>query len=442
MIIVDTALERRELEGNPVRVAMVGAGFMARGIALQMLTASRGMRLVAIANRTVDKAERAYREAGAEAVSTVSTLEELERAIREQRYAVTADPLLLTAAEGVDVILEVTGDVEYSAHVAVSAIDHGKHLVLMNAELDSTVGPLLKVRADRAGVVVTNSDGDQPGVIMNLYRFVRSIGLRPVLAGNVKGLQDVRRTPETQAAFAAKYGQNPRMVTSFADGTKVSFEMAVVANGTGLRSGRRGMYGPRAEHVNDSPGLFPMEQMLNGGLVDYVLGAQPGPGVFVLGHMDHPIQQHYLELYKLGDGPLYTFYTPYHLCHFEAPLTAARAALFQDAALTPLGAPVCDVIATAKRDLRAGEVLDGIGGFDSYGELENADVVRDERLLPMGLAGGCRLVRDIPMDRALTYDDVELPEGRLSDQLRAEQEAYFADAAGQPSGPLAEAATR
>lgn len=184
MIIVDTALERRELEGNPVRVAMVGAGFMASGIALQMLTASRGMRLVAIANRTVDKAERAYREAGAEAVSTVSTLEALERAIREGRYAVTADPLLLTAAEGVDVILEVTGDVEHSARVAVSAIDHGKHLVLMNAELDSTVGPLLKVRADRAGVVVTNADGDQPGVIMNLFRFVRSIGLRPVLAGN------------------------------------------------------------------------------------------------------------------------------------------------------------------------------------------------------------------------------------------------------------------
>ena len=430
MIIVDSALERREAEGNPVRVAMIGAGFMGSGIALQMLTAKRrGMRLVAISNRTIEKAERAYLDADAGVVERVQDRRGLEDAIARERFAITDDPMLLCEADGIDAIIEVTGDVELGAQVTLRAIEHGKHVVLMNAELDATVGPILKTYADRSGVVLTNSDGDQPGVIMNLYRFVQSIGFEPVLAGNVKGLQDVRRTPETQQGFAEQHGQNVHMVTSFADGTKVSLEMAIVANGTGLRSGRRGMYGPSCDHVNDSPALFPEEQLLGGGLVDYVLGAQPSPGVFVIGHHEHPVQQRYMDLYKMGDGPLYVFYTPYHLCHFEAPTSAARAVLFQDAALTPLAGPVCDVVATAKRDLAAGEVLDSIGGFMTYGELENHDAAEAEHLLPMGLATGCRLVRDVAIDQTLTYGDVELPEGRLSDRLRAEQTERFAPAA-------------
>jgi predicted homoserine dehydrogenase-like protein len=198
-----------------------------------------------------------------------------------------------------------------------------------------------------------------------------------------------------------------------------------VANGTGFRVGKRGMYGPYCAHVNDALTLFPMDQLLNGGLVDYIVGAQPASGVFVLGYNEHPLQQRYLKYYKMGDGPFYVFYTPYHLCHLEVPLTVARAVLFQDAALTPLAGPVCDVITAAKRDLKAGEMLDGIGGFTSYGLLENSEVCRTENLLPMGLSEGCRLRRDIPKDQVVTYDDVELPEGRLCDKLRAEQTTYF-----------------
>jgi predicted homoserine dehydrogenase-like protein len=219
------------------------------------------------------------------------------------------------------------------------------------------------------------------------------------------------------------------MVTSFADGSKISFEQAIVANGTGMRVAKRGMHGPTVPGgtpLQEVAALYPLEDLLDGpGIVDYVVGAVPGPGVFVLGTHDHPQQKHYLNLYKLGEGPLYLFYTPYHLCHFEAPLTAARAALFNDAALTPLGAPCVDVIATAKIDLKAGETLDGIGYYMTYGECENSDVVRAERLLPMGLAEGCKLIRDVPKDQALTYDDVEVPTGRLSDKLRAEQDAHF-----------------
>ncbi len=425
MIIVDTALAKRDSEGNPVRVGMVGAGYMARGIAFQMLNGFKGMELVAISNRNPANAERAYREAGADSIKTVNNVAELEAAVVAGHYSITDDPSLLCEVDNIDVLIEVTGEIEFGAHVSMKAIKGRKHLVLMNAELDATVGPILKHYADKAGVVVTNADGDQPGVIMNLFRFVKTVGYNPVLAGNMKGLQDPYRTPKTQAGFAAEHKQKPQMVTSFADGTKISMEMAVVANATGFRVGKRGMYGPECSHVTEAPALFPLDQMLNGGIVDYVLGAEPGPGVFVLGYNDSPVLQPYMKYLKMGDGPIYTFYVPYHLCHVEVPLTAARAVLFHDAATTPLDGPVCDVIAVAKRDLKAGEVLDGIGGFTCYGVLDNYDVSRKENLLPMGLSEGCKLQTNVSIDRAITYDELELPAGRLCDKLRAEQDLRF-----------------
>lgn len=433
MIIVDRALEQRAAEGRPVRVAMIGAGFMARGIALQFLTAVQGMRLVAIANRRLAGAERAYREAGATETAVVSSVTQLEDVVARGRYAVTDDATLLCRAGNIDAILEVTGAVEFGARVVLEAIRHGKHVVMMNAELDGTLGPILKTYADRAGVVLTNADGDQPGVILNLYRFVRGIGVRPVLCGNIKGLHDPYRNPTTQEGFAKKWGQNPHMVTSFADGTKISFEQAIVANATGMRVARRGMFGPTVETntpITEAVNLYPQEALLDGpGIVDYVVGAAPSPGVFVLGTHDHPMQKHYLNLYKLGPGPFYCFYTPYHLCHFEVPMTVARAALFGDAAIAPLGGPLVDVVAAAKKDLKTGETLDGMGGYMTYGLAENSDVAAGERLLPIGLAEGCRLKRDVPKDAALTYEDIELPAGRLCDELRAEQNARWPAAA-------------
>ena len=429
MILVDNALAQRAADGNPIRVAMVGAGFMARGVALQMLTAVEGMRLVAVANRTIEKAMQAYSEAGADDLVTVTTVGELEDAIARDQFAVTDDALLVCRAENVDVVLEVTGAVEFGAQVATEAIRHGKHFVTMNAELDGTVGPILKKRADQAGVVYSVSDGDQPGVIMNLYRFVKGIGVRPVLCGNIKGLHDPYRNPTTQEGFAKRWGQNPYMVTSFADGTKISFEQAIVANATGMRVGQRGMFGPTVPSgtfISEVMDRYPLDALLDGpGIVDYVVGALPSPGVFVLGTHDHPVQQHYLNLYKLGEGPLYCFYTPYHLCHFEVPNTVARAALFGDAALAPKEGLCVEVVAAAKTDLKAGARLDGLGGYATYGLAENADTTVRERLLPIGLAEGCRLIRDVPRDAVLTYEDVELPVGRLCDALREEQAQHF-----------------
>jgi predicted homoserine dehydrogenase-like protein len=429
MILVDRALERRHGEGRPIRVGMVGAGFMGRGIALQILGPVQGMELVAIASRRFESAERAYREAGREETLAVDSVPALETAIARGIPAVADDPLLLCEAEGIDAVIEVTGTIELAAEVAARAIDHDRHVILMNAEVDATVGPILKRRADRAGVVLTGGDGDQPGVTMNLYRFVVGIGVRPVLCGNIKGLHDPYRNPTTQEEFARRWGQSPTMVTSFADGTKISFEQAITANATGMRVARRGMYGPTVPTgtpIEESVGWYPTDELLEGpGIVDYVVGASPNPGVFVLGTHDHPTQRHYLNLYKLGEGPLYCFYRPYHLCHFEVPNSVVRAVEFGDATIAPMAGPLVDVVATAKRDLQAGETIDGLGGYMTYGLCENAEAALSQGLLPIGLAEGCRLRADIRKDTLLTYADVELPAGRFADQLRHEQNAHF-----------------
>jgi predicted homoserine dehydrogenase-like protein len=323
----------------------------------------------------------------------------------------------------------VTGAIEFGAEVALKAIQHRKHLILMNAEVDGTIGPILKVYADKAGVILSGCDGDQPGVQMNLYRFVKMIGLTPLVCGNIKGLQDPYRNPTTQEGFAKKWGQNPAMVTSFADGSKISFEQAIVANATGMTVEMRGMRGGDFDgHVDDlcKANRYDVEKLKElGGVVDYVVKTRPSPGVFVLATHDDPKQRHYLNLYKLGEGPLYSFYTPYHLCHFEAPISLARAVLLKDAVMQPIGGPLVDVLTTAKIDLKAGQILDGIGYYMTYGQCEASTVVARDRLLPMGLAEGCKVKRDLPKDHVLTYHDVEIPPGRICDRLRAEQDQHF-----------------
>jgi predicted homoserine dehydrogenase-like protein len=425
MIIVDTALAKRFEAGNPVRVAMVGAGYMGRGIALQILSAMPGIRLVAISNRTLNEAERAYRDAGIESVRHISSQSALEQAISQGQYAVTDDPMLLCRAGQVEAIIETTGEVEFGAQVALEAIRNGKHLVLLNAEVDASIGPILKVYADRAGTVYTYSDGDEPGVAMNLFRFVQSVGYKPVLAGQIKGFLNRYRNPETQREFAAKHQQKPAMVASFADGSKLAIESAIMGNAMGFVPGRRGMYGHQCAHVKELLTKFSVNDFTNGGLVDFVLGAEPHTGAFVVGYNDHPVKRTYMSYFKMGDGPLYVFYTPYHLPHIQLPHSVARAVLFKDATLAPAGRPVCDTLAVAKRDLKAGEVLDGMGGFTCYGLVDSYEACRRDDLLPMALSVGCRLKHDVPKDQPIGYRDVELPKDRLCDKLRAEQTAYF-----------------
>jgi predicted homoserine dehydrogenase-like protein len=297
----------------------------------------------------------------------------------------------------------------------------------MNAEVDATLGPILRVYAEKHGQILSACDGDEPGVQMNLVRWVRGLGLRPRLIGNVKGLQDPYRNPTTQQGWAERWGQNAAMVTSFADGSKISFEQAIVANATGFGVLQRGMSrGMKYDgSIMDIAKLYDVDQLRAlGGAVDYTVGPALTK-VFVLAEHDDPKQRHYLNLYKMGEGPLYPFWIPYHLVHFECPNAIARVHIFRDELAPPLGGPVVEVCAVAKRDLKAGETLDEYGMYMTYGEAVNSDEMCRGRYLPEGLVLGCRLKRDIAMDQVLTYNDVDLPAGRLADRLRGEQYEHF-----------------
>ncbi len=427
MWIVDTALKACEELDQPIRVGIIGAGFMSQGLTNQIIHSTPGMRVVAIYNRRVERAIGVFQYAGLEDVAVADTQQQLDNAINCSKPVATQDVMLLARCEHIDVLVDVTGSVEFGAHVVLEAFKHGKDIILMNAELDATIGPILQTYADRYEVILTACEGDEPGLQMNLYRWVKGLGLTPRVLGNVKGLQDPYRNPTTQQGFAERWGQNPAMVTSFADGSKISFEQAVVANATGLKVKSRGM-SRGLQYLGDIMkigGLYDLEELRQlGGIIDYVVGT-PLTKVYCLAEHPDPKQRHYLNLYKMGEGPLYSFFIPYHLVHFEVPNAIARAVLFRDPVAKPLAGPVVEVCAVAKRDLKAGEVLDDYGMYMTYGETANVEEMSAGRYLPEGLVQGCRLTRDIIKDAVITYDDVVLPAGRLADQLRAEQYRKF-----------------
>lgn len=426
MIIVDTAIAKRLAEGKPIRVAMIGAGYSAKHICSQILSSFPVIHLAVIANKTPENAENVYGIAGVDSVERISSAVELDQIIAKRNYAVTEDPNVIFECDQIDAVIETTGEVEFGAWAALKSITSGKHTIVLNCEMDATVGPLLKTYADSQGVVYSNTDGDEPGVASNLARFVKTIGLEVVGAGNLKGFYDVHRTPETQREFAEKNNQKPRTMTSFVDGTKLSMELTVLANGLGFGVGKRGMYGPACDDVRTCLEHFPKDAFRPGeGIVDFLLGASPYTGAFVVGHSDHPLKQEYLQYLKMGNGPCYVFYTPFHLPQLEIPITVCRAVLLGDATVTPKGRPCCDAVAIAKKDLNVGEVLDGIGGYTAYALIDNFETCLEQNLLPMGVAESCRLIKDVPMDTPLTYADVELPKDRQIDGLRREMIQKF-----------------
>ncbi|HEY6945958.1 MAG TPA: hypothetical protein VI431_12520 [Candidatus Acidoferrum sp.] len=427
MIIVDDALKAREVEGRPIRVALLGAGFMSRGLANHIVHTKPGMRLVGVFNRGIQRAFDLCQYVGVTDVAAPCTQQEAELAISEGKIVVTDDAFLLARSTGIDILVDVTGSVEFGARVALEAFRHKKDVVLLNAEIDATIGPILQLYAEKHGVVLSACDGDEPGLQINLYRWVKGLGLTPRVIGNVKGLQDPYRNPTTQKGFAEKWGQNPAMVTSFADGSKISFEQAIVANATGFLVRSRGM--SRGMEYKDDVmkigKIYDIDEVRRlGGIVDYVVGT-PLTKLYVLAEHPDPKQQHYLNLYKMGDGPLYSFFTPYHLVHFDVPNAVARVALFRDSVAKPLGGPVVEVCAVTKRDLKAGETLDDYGMYMTYGEAVNANEMCRNQYIPEGLVEGCVLTRDVPKDSVITYRDVILPPDRLADQLRAEQYRHF-----------------
>jgi predicted homoserine dehydrogenase-like protein len=406
---------------------MVGAGFMGQGLTNQITHSVPGMTMAAVYNRRPERAEGVYRYAGRDNFAHVSAQGQFDDMVRRDIPVVADDPFLICRSGEIDVVVDVTGSVEFGAHVILEAFRHGKPVVLMNAEVDATIGPILQVYARKHGVILSACDGDEPGVQMNLVRWVQGLGLIPRVIGNVKGLQDPYRNPTTQQGWAERWGQNAAMVTSFADGSKISFEQSIVANATGFKVRSRGMSrGVKYDgSIMDIHKLYDLDEARAlGGIIDYTVGPA-GIKVFVLAEHTDPKQRHYLNLYKMGEGPLYPFWTPYHLVHFEAPNSIARVVLFKDSLAVPLAGPVVEVCAVAKRDLKKDEMLDDYGMYMTYGEAVNSDEMSARRYLPQGLVEGCKLTRSIPRDGVISYDDVELPLGRLADRLRLEQYRYF-----------------
>jgi len=426
MIIVDTALQKRLDEKNPIKIGIIGAGYSGKNIAYQIINSFPGIQVAVIVNRTLANAQAALEFSGIKDYRTVKTSGELQDSITQNKFSVTDDPQVLFDTESIEAIVETTGIVDFGAEMAFKSIQSGKHTIVMNCEMDATVGPILKYYAAQKGVVYTNTDGDEPGVAMNLFRFVKTIGFKPILAGNLKGYYDPYRTPDTQREFAEKNNKDPKMMTSFIDGTKLSMELTVLANATGFGVGKRGMFGPKAKDVQEALKIFPLKKMhQSGGNVDFLLGAAPFTGAFVVCYSAEKVKMDYMKYLKMGEGPYYVFYTPFHLPHLEIPITVARAVLFNDATVSPQGKPYTDVLTIAKKDLKAGETLDGIGGFTCFSLIENAALSYTSNLLPMGVSEGCVLKRDILKNTPLTYNDIQLPEGRTCDNLREQQKKVF-----------------
>ena len=349
-------------------------------------------------------------------------------AIRSGETVVTDDPwpILALGREAVDVLIESTNTVAVAAAAVDAALRSGVDTVLMNAEVDCLLGPLLHDTARESGAVLTSDAGDQHGVLMRMIDEIQLWGFEIVMAGNIKGFLDRHATPVSIAEEARKRRLNPIMCAAYTDGTKLNIEMSLVANATGLVPAQRGMVGPRARQVSEVFECFDLERLRGPGVVDYLLGAEPGGGVFVLGYCDVPVQRDYLSYYKMGDGPFYLFYRPYHLCHLETTYAVARVALERKPVFAPRDR-VTEVVAIAKKDLRPGTVIDtAIGGEHLYGEIEhrkNSEAAGAVPicLLELGDEGAARVTGEVAKGEPLVWDAIELPDAALLAAYRRQQ---------------------
>jgi predicted homoserine dehydrogenase-like protein len=408
-------LEALERAGTPIRVGLVGAGQMGRGFIAQV-TGIPGMETVAVADVDPKRGMEALREVGLEPVEGLNG--------RPDRPAVTGDATELARSEAVDVVVEATGVTEVGARVAYEAIHEGKHVVMLNAETDATIGAILSRMARSAGVVYTGSAGDEPAAIMELYDFARSMGFEVMLAGKGKNNPlDPGATPESVAEEAARKKMNPKMLAAFVDGTKTMVEMATVANAIGFVPDVPGMHGPAETDPRRLGEIFSLEVeggiLSSYGTVDYVRGV--APGVFIVVRSQEGPVRETLEYLGMGAGPNHVFYRPYHLTSLETPISVARAAIYGEEAIVSGERPTAEVVAVAKRDLGAGEKLGGIGGADYYGTVYPVSEARE--MLPIGLAAGARTTRPVPKGSVIPRAGVELPENSFVVNLRRLQDA-------------------
>ncbi len=393
---------------KPLTVGIAGIGSIGRGI-LRQAQITPGIRCLAVADCDVDRAVAAAERFRLEHI-VVDTIGGLEEAVHQGKLAVCADGDLIARCDFVDVFIEATNSVAAGGRYGTTALEHNKHLVMMNYEADLMFGSWLMHLALKNGLVYTVCDGDQPSVLRRLIDEMTFMGFDLVMAGNIKGFLDRYANPTSIVPEADKRNLDYCMCTSYTDGTKLSVEMAVLANGLGLRTAVPGMLGPRVTDVYEVFDHFDFDALWDGktGIADYILGAKPTGGVFAIGHTDDPYQKETLEWFppRMGPGPFYLFYRPYHLGHFEAMATVAEAALNRRPVLQPRYGFRTNVYAYAKKDLQTGERLDGFGGYTCYGMIENCTDAGEHPGLPICLSNGVTVRRDIPRDGRILIEDV------------------------------------
>lgn len=385
-----------------IKVGVVGAGCMGRGIVLQVEHTPR-MRLEWVTDQDLTAANSAS-QLSPDSLPGNSTESFLSQ-------------------HPVDVLVECTNSIGPAADYCLTAFREGTHVVLMNAEVDLALGPLLKKKAKEAGVTITSDAGDQHGVLASLIQEAELMGFDIVQAGNIKGFLDRRATPDSIKEEAAKRNLSPTQCCAYTDGTKLHIEMAVLANALGYLPPLGGMTGPRAKRVEEALQLFDFSNYGDTPRIDYLLGAEPGGGVYLVVRPKKalpPEQAFYLNYYKLGSGPEYLLYRPYHLCHLETPKAILAATAGQP--LLSQSSQTCDVYAYAKRDLPAGtQIRHAIGSAECYGLVEPLN----EQRIPIALLEEASILKkDIAQDTPLTTEHLTLPPCSLT-ELWHQQQAHL-----------------
>ncbi|MCD4670439.1 MAG: NAD(P)-dependent oxidoreductase [Actinomycetia bacterium] len=450
MLGLNKKLKDLQSRGGSIRVAIVGMGQMGSSMTAHLKTLP-GMDVIAAASRDVNSAAKILKSIGLDAedmalvesgikvspenadLETIkaggadrsSMKKQISSAIASGRTIVTDEIGILTGIEEVDVVVDATGNTEAGAQIAFSAINNKKHVVTFNVEADTTIGPLLKKMADNAGIVYTLAAGDEPAAAKELFDMADALGLEVIAAGKGKNNPlDREANPDTLAEYAARKGASARMMTSFVDGTKSMVEMACLSNATGLVPDVRGMHGASV-NVSELAGRYSLKEdggiLSRKGVVEFAIG-DVAPGVFLVYTSHLKIIRDELKYLLFGDGPNYLLYRPYHLTSIEAPLSVARAYFLGEPTIVPMAGLISEVVTYGKKDLKAGELLDGIGAYATYGMIEHYEIAREENLLPMGLSEGCRLKNNIQKGQPITYNDVELVEGSMILQLRRQQD--------------------
>ena len=429
MLGINYKLKALEQRGEKIMVGIVGAGQMGTGMVSQMML-MKGVKPAALIDINIESAIKAYKNAGIkeEDYRVVNSLSEANQWMEQGKYIISDNAEIASKANLVDVTVDATGVPEVGAKIAIESITNKKHIVMLNVETDIVIGPLLKKLADNAGVVYTGSAGDEPGSVKELYDFASALGFEVKVIGKGKNNQlDFDANPDSVLEEATQRGVSPKMLTSFKDGTKTMVEMTAMSNATGYIPDIRGGHGAVGT-VEELPKLFRLKEeggILNQyGVVDFVNGV--APGVFVIVSSSLPEVNHEMQYLSMGPGPNYVLYRPYHLCSLETPLSVVLAALDKQPTIVPMKGPVSETITVAKKDLEAGQRLDGIGGYTVYGTIERADAAKGMGALPLGLINkNTVLKQSVKKGDLITYDMVTLDPDSLIVQLRKLQDTFF-----------------